>query len=310
LELLAREPVIVLAVFLTVLMSFLNPYFLTTRNLLNVLRASSIIGIVTCGVSWMLISGSFDLSVGSIVSLCSVIMMTQLNAGADPVRVVITGLAAGLVLGLVNGLLIAWLRANPMIITLGTMTIYQGLAFMISGGRYFMIPEGSPFLKIGNAYVGPMAVPSLIFLSLAFIMHVTLSETAFGRRVYAMGGNERAARLVGLKVTRYRTLMYLVTGLTSAISAMVVSARARGGNAYFFGQGFEFDAITAAVFGGVYLFGGRGSVFRGVLGATLLALLANAQTIMGVSVRMQMVVQGIVLVAMVGIQVWAAKRAG
>lgn len=308
-ELFVTEPTIALAVCLIVLMSSLNPYFLTVRNFLNVVRQASILGIVTCGVTWVLISGSFDLSVGSIVSLDSVIMMMLLARGVGVVEVIIVGLAVGLGAGIVNGLLIAWLRANPMIITLGTMTFFQGLAFIVSGGRYALVPDGSAFLKIGNAYVGSIAVPSLIFLSLALVMHLILSETAFGRRVYAIGGNEKAAELFGLEVARYRTAMFVATGLASAIAAMVVSARAGGGNAYFFGQGFEFDTITAAVFGGVYLFGGSGSVFRGVLGALLLALLANAQTILGVSVRMQMVVQGVILIAMVGIQVWAARRA-
>jgi ribose transport system permease protein len=203
--------------------------------------------------------------------------------------------------------LIAWLKANPMIITLGTMVIYQGMALIVSGGKWARVPDGSPFLWIGNGKLGPIAVPSLIFLSLALIMHLILSETTFGCRVYAMGGNEPAAKLVGLKVTQYRIILFVVTGLTSILAAMVVGARA-GAGSHFAGLGFEFDAITAAVLGGTYLFGGKGNVARGVWGAILLALLANAQTILGIPTPVQLMVQGAVLAIMVSVQVWATER--
>lgn len=307
LEFLAIEPTIVLTGLLVILMAFLSPYFFTINNLLNVLRQASIIGIVTCGVSWMLISGSFDLSVGSLVSLGSVTMIGMLAKGFGMVEVLLVGLAIGIGAGLINGLLIAWLKANPMIITLGTMVIFQGMALIVSGGKWERIPDASPFLWIGNGKIGPMAVPSLIFLALALMMHLILSETTFGRRVFAIGGNESAAKLVGLKVTRYRVVLFIVTGLTSVLAAMVVGARA-GAGSHFAGLGFEFDAITAAVLGGIYLFGGKGSVARGVWGAILLALLANAQTILGIPTAVQLMVQGIVLAVMVGVQVWATER--
>ena len=306
-EFLLSEPTLVFTVCLMILMRFLSPYFLTVHNLLNVVRQASIIGIVACGVSWMLISGKFDLSVGSIVSLTCVTMIGMLANGAGTLEVVVVGLLVGVAAGVINGLLVAWLKANPMIITLGTMTVFQGLAFFVGGGYWAKMPNGSPFWWIGNGKVGVLAVPSLLFLGLGLIMHLILSETPFGRRVYALGGNERAATLVGLKVTKYRIILYMVTGVTSAIASMVVSSRA-GAGSHFIGLGFEFDAITASVLGGVYLFGGKGSVARAVLGAILLALLSNAQTILGIPTRTQLVVQGVVLLAMVGVQVWGQKR--
>jgi ribose transport system permease protein len=306
-ELLLREPEIVLTVSLVLLMSYLSPQFLTVHNLLNVLRQSSINGIVTCGVTWMLISGSFDLSVGSIVSLVSVTVVGMLEKGFGVGEVLMVGLAVGLATGIFNGLLIAWLKANPMIVTLGTQTIYQGFAFLVTGGLYYRVPRDSPFSVIGDGYVGMLAVPSIIFLCVALVMHIILSQTSFGLRIYAIGGNEKVAQLAGLKVMRHRIIMFIVTGLTSAIGAMVLSARA-GSGSHQLGLGYEFNAITAAVLGGVYLFGGKGSIPRGVLGAILLALLANAMTLLGISVRMQLVVQGIILVIIVAIQVFASTR--
>ena len=199
----------------------MNPRFLTTRNLINVLRQSSINGIVTVGVCWMMISGSFDLSVGAIVSLISVTMVAMLEGGSGIATTIIFGLGIGLATGIFNGFLVGRLKANPMLTTLGTMTIFQGIALLSAGGYYYRVPRNSPFLLIADGFIGPFAVPTIIFLVLALIMHLILSETSLGARVYAIGGNEEAAKLAGVRVPLYRTLMYVATGVCSAVAAMV-----------------------------------------------------------------------------------------
>lgn len=304
---LLQEPQVILTLALVVLMGILNPRFLTTRNLINVLRQSSINGIVTAGVCWMMISGSFDLSVGAIVSLISVTMVAMLEGGSGIAVTCVYGLGIGLVAGLFNGLLVGRLRANPMLTTLGTMTIFQGVALLTAGGYYYRVPRDSSFLLIADGFVGPFAVPTLIFLALALVMHLILSETALGARVYAIGGDEEAAKLAGVPVPLYRILMYIATGLCSAIAAMVVSARAGSGH-YFIGLNYEFHAITAAVLGGNYIFGGRGSVARGVWGAILVALLNNSLTILGFEPATQLVAQGIVTASLVAIQVMGREK--
>ena len=301
-EFLLREPQLVLTVLLVFFMTLVTPRFLTAHNLLMVLRQASINGIVTCGVCWMMISGSFDLSIGSLVSLISVAAVALLQEGSGVVEPIVVGLAMGLAAGLFNGFLVGWLKANAMLVTLGTLTVFQGFALLTTGGQYFRMPLETPFRLIADGYVGPIAVPSLIFVFVALVMELILSQTPFGLRIYAIGGNEEAAKLAGLKVARYRILMYIATGITSAIAAMVVSARAGSGH-HFMGLNYEFNAITAAVLGGNHIFGGRGSVVRGVWGALLLALLANAQTHLGFDPPLQMVVQGIVTVAIVSVQV-------
>ena len=304
---LLREPQVVLTVALVVLMGILNPRFLTTRNLINVLRQSSINGIVTVGVCWMMISGSFDLSVGAIVSLISVTMVAMLEGGAGIATTCIFGLAIGLATGVFNGFLVGRLKANPMLTTLGTMTIFQGIALLSAGGYYYRVPRNSPFLLIADGFIGPFAVPTIIFLALALVMHLILSETSLGARVYAIGGNEEAANLAGVRVPLYRTLMYIATGVCSAVAAMVVSARAGSGH-YFIGLNYEFHAITASVLGGNYIFGGRGSVARGVWGAILVALLNNSLTILGFEPETQLVVQGVVTASLVAIQVMGREK--
>ena len=304
---LLREPQVLLTVVLVVLTGVLNPRFLTTRNLINVLRQSSINGIVTVGVCWMMISGSFDLSVGAIVSLISVTMVAMLEGGSGIATTIIFGLGIGLATGIFNGFLVGRLKANPMLTTLGTMTIFQGIALLSAGGYYYRVPRNSPFLLIADGFIGPFAVPTIIFLVLALIMHLILSETSLGARVYAIGGNEEAAKLAGVRVPLYRTLMYVATGVCSAVAAMVVSARAGSGN-YFIGLNYEFHAITASVLGGNYIFGGRGSVARGVWGAILVALLNNSLTILGFEPATQLVVQGVVTAGLVAIQVMGRER--
>lgn len=306
-QLALTEPTLVLTLGLIVIMSFLNPYFLTINNFLNVLRQASVVGIVTCGITWMMISGSFDLSVGSIVSFVGIVFLTTINNGMSVPGTVFVSLLVGMMCGAINGLLIAWLKANPMIITLGTLSIYQGLAFLTSGGNYIKVPDDTPFRWLGNGKVGPIAVPTLIFFGVALILQWILTKTSFGHRIYAIGGNDRAARLVGIKVSQYRLVLYIVTGLCSAIAAMIVTIRGGYANNQA-GLGLEFDAITAAVLGGCYMFGGKGSVLRGLWGAVLLALLDNAQTILGISSSNQLIVQGIVLIIMVSIQVYVFNR--
>jgi len=301
------EPTLVLTLGLIILMSFLNPYFLTVNNFLNVFRQASMVGIVTCGITWMMISGSFDLSVGSIVSFVGIVFLTTINAGMAPIGTLVISLSVGFICGVINGLLVARLKANPMIVTLGTLSVYQGLAFLTSGGNYIKVPDDTPWRWIGNGKIGSLAVPTLIFFSLVLVMQLILTQTAFGNRIYGIGGNERAAGLAGIKVSRYRLILYIVTGLCSALAAMIVTIRGGYANNQA-GLGFEFDAITAAVLGGCYMFGGRGSVLRGAWGAILLALLQNALTILGVSPSNQLIVQGVVLVVMVGIQVYVYNR--
>jgi ribose transport system permease protein len=302
-QLALTEPTLVLTLGVIIIMSFLNPYFLTLNNFLNIFRQASVIGIVTCGVTWMMISGSFDLSVGSIVSFVGIVFVTMINKGMNVPTIVLISLLIGSLCGVLNGILISWLKANPMIVTLGTLSIFQGFAFLTSGGNYIKVPDNTPFLWIANGKIGLVAVPTLIFFILAIIMQWILTDTSFGNRVYAIGGNERAARLIGVKVSQYRLILYIITGLCSALAAMIITIRGGYANNQA-GLGFEFNAITAAVLGGCYMFGGKGSTLRGLWGALLLALLGNAMTILRISPSNQLIVQGIVLITMVSIQVY------
>ena len=201
------EPTLVLTLGVVIAMAFLNPYFLTLNNFLNIFRQAAVVGIVTCGVSWMMISGSFDLSVGSIVSFVGVAFLTMINRGMSVPLIVLLSILIGVGCGILNGFLISRLRANPMIVTLGTLSIFQGFAFLTTGGAYIKVPNDTPFLWIANGKIGIVAVPTLIFFTLAVLMQFILTQTPFGNRVYAIGGNQRAARLAGIKVSQYSMIL-------------------------------------------------------------------------------------------------------
>lgn len=300
--LLIREPWILVAFTLIVGMTYASPHFLTIENLLSVLRQAAIVGVLACGVSWLLISGTIDLSIGSLVSLISVASVGLLQAGWGTPEVIIAGLTIGLAAGLANGICVGYLRANPVIVTLGTLSVWQGLAYLVTSGQSFVVTTGSPYLLIGDGKIGLLAVPSLILIVVATAMHLILSRTPFGQRTYAIGSDPRAADLAGLHVARNRLAMFLISGSTAAVAAFIASARAGSGD-FQTGKGLEFLGIQAAVLGGVYLFGGRGNTLRAILGAVLLTLLFNAQVILGLPNSVQLIVQGAIVVGIVAAQV-------
>lgn len=308
LQLIKNNLGIIIFIVLIISTAFINANILSVDNLLKVLRQTSIIGIITLGVSWMLISGSFDLSVGSIVSLVNVAVIWMIVSGYGTFLAIVAGIVIGLLCGLVNGLLVGWLKVNAMICTLGTLTVYQGLALMVSGGRYLRIKEGNRAIAvIGQGSLLGIAIPIWIFLILTIIMYSILSKTIFGKRIYLIGDNENSARLVGIRVAPIRIITYMVTGITSAIAGIIISGRILFGY-HFVGLGFEFDAITAAVLGGVYLSGGIGTVGHAVLGAGIISYLANAQTIIGVDVYTQMLIKALIFLLVVGIQANIKRR--
>ena len=299
---LLRRFELVLLVVLAIIFPLLAPNFATVSNWLNIFRQAAVIGIVTCGVSWLLIGGTFDLSVGSIVSLVAVSVGTMLANGIPIPVAILLALLVGIAAGSFNGLAVAKLGGNPVIVTLGSLTLFQGLTFMITGGQFVRVDRFADFLVIGRGVLLGIGYPVWIYLGLVVVMHIVLARSRFGRIVYMIGSNERAARLSGIDVTRYRFALFAVSGFTAGLAAILLTSRVANAS-WFAGAGYEFTAITAAVLGGVALFGGSGSVGRAVIGGIILVMLANAQTIMGVPIYAQSFVQGVVLVAVVSLQV-------
>jgi ribose transport system permease protein len=279
---------------LCLLLWILTPHFLTVSNLLNVLEQTSINAVIAVGMTFVILSGGIDLSVGSVLALSGVVMATLLQEGWAVLPAMAAGLAIGFAFGAFNGIAIAWGRLPPFIATLGMMSIARGCALLFTEGRPVSGFEQS-FRSLATARIlgipAPVVITAAVYLAARFV----LSSTRFGRYVYAMGGNEEATRLSGVNVRLHKTLVYGVSGLTSAIAAVLLTARLNSAQPIA-GIMYELDAIAATVIGGTSLSGGEGGVGGTLIGALIMGVLRNGLNLLGVSSFLQQVVIGLVIV--------------
>jgi ribose transport system permease protein len=275
----------------------LTPHFLTLSNLLNVVQQTSINAIVAAGMTFVIISGGIDLSVGSIVALSGVALGTLLQAGYPPAVAAAAALATGIACGVVNGALVSIGRLPPFIATLGMMSVARGAALVFTEGRPVSgFDEGFRWLATGS--VGFVPAPVLVMVIVYAVAHLVLTRTTFGRYVYAIGGNEEATRLSGIAVGFQKTAVYGVSGLMSAVAAIVLTARLNSAQPIA-GMMYELDAIAATVIGGTSLMGGEGSLGGTLIGALIMGVLRNGLNLLGVSSFLQQIVIGGVIVGAV-----------
>jgi ribose transport system permease protein len=280
--------------------------FLTVRNLSNVARQFSVIGIMAVGMTYVIITAGIDLSVGSVVALSGCMTAWYLVAGYPIWLCVLIGLGLGALTGFINGLLIVRVHLAPFIATLGTMGVARGVVLALTMG-YPIQPFPESFQLIGRGSIGPVPMPTVIMAVIVTLGHIVLSRTTIGRYVYFVGSNPTAARLSGLKVGRVVILAYTVCGLLAGLAAIVLISRLTSAQSNM-GQGSELDAIAAVVIGGTSLAGGEGSVLGSLIGAALMAVIKNSLILLGVNVYWQSVVIGIVIVLAVGLDAWRQSR--
>ena len=284
-----------------------TPHFLTTANLLNVVEQSTLIGIIAVGMTFVILTAGIDLSVGSIVALSGVALGTAFRAGLPIFAAAATGLAVGLACGLANGAFITLGRLPPFIATLGMMSIARGGALMLSDGRPI---SGYPpsFRGIATGDVLGIPVPVILMLAIYGVAHFVLTRTTLGRYTYAIGGNEEAAELSGIGVRAYKSLVYGIAGLLSAVTALVLVARLDSAQPIA-GIMYELDAIAAVVIGGTSLLGGSGSVIGTLIGALIMGVLRNGLNLLGVSSYLQQVAIGGVIIVAVLMDMALRRRA-
>ena len=286
--------------------------FADIDNVVTILRLAAVLGIVSIGMTFVIIGGGIDLSVGSIVALASVWATTvatqQLAADFHWIIIVFTAMAVGAGCGLVNGVLIAYGRIAPFIATLAMFAAARGLAEVISDKRNQLVDDAAYMDFFSHELVG---VPVLVyvFALVAVVGWVLLNRTTFGRRTIAVGGNEEAARLAGIKVQRHTVYLYILVGVASGIAAAMLLARTGTGTAQH-GVLLELDAIAAVVIGGTLLTGGRGTIVGTVLGVLIFTTLTNIFTLNNIDTSNQNVAKGVIIVAAVLLQQAVAKRAG
>ena len=270
------------------------PNFLTADNLLNIARASSVFGIAALGLSVALVTGSLDVSFGAVMSLCGIVAAERLAAGQGVVTAVAIALCVGAGLGAVNGLVVTRLRVDALVVTLGTLSIFGGYAFLRSGGAPTPAP-GDGFASLGRGELLGIPNPVWLLVLTAVVLGALLRFTVFGQRCYAVGDNLRASTLAGLPVARVRVAALTISGVTAALGGLLLAANAGVANP---GQGeaYLLSAIAAVVIGGTSLTGGVGSIVGTVVGIALLGTIDNGLNLLGVSSFWQDVVRGAIVV--------------
>jgi ribose transport system permease protein len=298
---------IVMLLILVVLFSISTSSFLTFKNGINILRQVSVLGILSVGMTFVMVTGGMDLSVGSLLALTGVIcaqLIVQMKM-ASPLAILVT-LVILTLFGLMTGALVVQLQIPPMIITLGMMTVARGLSYIITGGLpVYGIPDSIVFL--GQGYIGLIPVPVITMLIIVIIGSFVLNKTYQGRFLYAIGGNEEAARLAGVAISKIKIVIYGISGLLAGIAGITLMGRLSAGSPTS-GTSMEMDVITAVVIGGVSINGGHGKISGAFVGALIIGVLSNGLTIMNVGEYYQMVVKGAVLIFAVAFDKFSSRE--
>lgn len=289
-ELLSRYGIALAFLVLVAALALLSPSFLATSNLLNVLRQIAVNALLAFGMTTVILGAGIDLSVGSVLAFSGAISAGLAVAGWPPAVAMIAALGAGALMGLFNGLFVAFARIAPFIATLGGLTIFRGATLVYTDGRPITGLPGA-FEIIGNGVWLGVPVPVWVMLSFLGATHFLLRYTALGRDIYAVGGNEEAARLSGIPVVGVKLFTYAYSGLAAALGALVLTGRLDSAQPTA-GAGFELDAIAAVVVGGTSLFGGRGGAAGTFLGAAIIGVLNNGMNLLDVSAFYQQIVKG------------------
>ncbi|MGN7286125.1 ABC transporter permease subunit [Shouchella clausii] len=285
-----------IGLFLIILIiSILNPGFLSAPNLLNVLRQVSINALIAFGMTFVILTGGIDLSVGAILAFSGAVTATLLSSGMDPILAILIGLLVGAALGAINGIIIAKGKVAPFIATLATMTIYRGATLMFTDGRPVSnLGDSTLFQMLGGGYFFGIPMPAITMMISFVILYLILKKTTFGRRVYAVGGNEEASILSGIKVDRIKIYVYSLTGFLAAIAGVILTSRLNSAQPTA-GTMYELDAIAAVVLGGTSLTGGKGWIVGTLIGALIIGVLNNGLNLLGVSSFFQQMVKGSVI---------------
>ncbi len=280
-----------------IIFSQISPYFLTTDNILNISLQASITAIIAAGMTFVILTAGIDLSVGSIVAFAGVVTTSLIKLDIPVIYSLTLGITAGLLFGAFSGyaagIFVTRFKITPFIVTLALMTIWRGAAFVYTEGRpVWELPEAFSFLGGGRILGVPF--PTIIMIIVFIISHIVLTKTKFGRYVYAVGGNQEAARLAGIKTNLVLISVYIISGVLAALSGILLASRINSGQPNA-GLNYELDVIAAVVVGGTSLFGGRGTIIGTFIGSMLIAVLRNGLNLLNVGSYVQQVIVGVVI---------------
>ncbi len=301
------HPQFLFLVAIVVVLSIVTPSFATISNIINILKVVSVIAILACGLTLVVVSGALDLSIGSAVSLLTVVSAT-LQLRSDLAAVLIP-LAVALVLGLFNGLIITSFKVNSIIVTLGALSVFAGAALIYTNGAIIIGTPGTWYSFLGQGKLLGIPFHVVVFVVIAILCEVVLSRTRFGKALIYIGTNSEAARIAGIRTRSVRIVAFLISALCAAVAGVILSSRMNSGSPVA-GVGFEFDAITAIVIGGNSLTGGRGSIRNTIVGVLLLAVIVNALTLYNVPFAFQNITKGLLIILAITVDLRARAKYG
>ena len=295
---LSKYGIFIALIVICIMLSIATPYFFTTQNIIIVLRQVSINGILAIGVTFVIIAGGIDLSLGSVLALTGVVAASFAHPGTYALVVpVMLGILTGVIIGAINGLTITLGKVAPFIVTLGMMTIARGLALVWSDGR--PVTNLSPaFNYIGGGDLLHIPVPILLFVLVIIVSAVILNYTRIGRYIYAVGGNENAARASGIRVSGVKLFAYIMCSGLAGLAGIILASRITTGQPNA-GIAYELDAIAAVVIGGTSLLGGRGSIAGTVIGVLIIGVINNGLDLLNVTSYYQQIIKGVIIVGAV-----------
>jgi len=295
---------LIIAFFIVVIFFALaSDVFLSYKNIMLVLRQVSIVGTIAIGMTMVIIAGHFDLSVGSLASLTTVVVIS-LHDRLGPVTAMLITLMVGAASGALAGYLVGFLKLNSMIVTLGFLAALQAVTLIYTGGKYSQVaaPEEAWFGFIGRGFVAGVPVPVILLAILIIIFSIIMTKTVFGRRVLAVGGNSTASRFSGINDKTVTLMVFLLCGVLTAVAGIILGSRMMAAQNYI-GQGYEFQVISGVILGGVSLSGGKGNVFKAFIGILIIGILKNGFILLGFPYYTQWVAQWVIVLTVVWIDV-------
>jgi ribose transport system permease protein len=303
----AQQGILIAFILFMIGFTIANPRFLELDNVMGVVRSSAILGVMALGVTFVVISGNLDLSVGSMMSFSTIVVL-DLHDRIGPALAIPTMFIMTLALGALIGLLVGYLRLNSLIVTLGMLSAIHGLTLTYSGGKNMDIAdkEGTWFSVFGQGSIAGVPVPILIFAALGIVLAVVLARTPFGRKVYAVGGNGVAATFSGVRRARVVFCCYLLSSFCVATAGLIQASRSLGSQNTV-GQGLELEVLAAVILGGASLLGGSGTIFKTVIGVLILGFIQNGLLLVGLHFYVQYVVTWVIIILAVWLDI-AAKR--
>jgi ribose/xylose/arabinose/galactoside ABC-type transport system permease subunit len=311
---------LIVLIVIAIVFYVLEPQFASQRNLFNIARQVSIYGILAVGMTFVILTGGIDLSVGSVLAFAGLVaasvekgcrgLLCVGAAGEAEGYGVPAAMAAaigiGLVAGLLQGLGVSKLKVPAFVVTLGGMSVFRGAALLWSEGQPISAFRDQ-YKLLGQGFIGPVPIPVLIFATLALVGFIVLRYTRYGRRIYAVGGNQEAARLSGLNTTWLLTSVYIISGLCAGFAGFLLSSRLNSAEQVA-GIGYELTVIAGVVIGGTSLFGGEGGIFGTVVGIVLIGVLSNGLTLLNVNPYWQQIAVGLIIVLAVFFDQWVKRR--